>query len=188
MAFLQFLGKNIWANVSVLKHALVICKTHRNWKLLPQILKFLEPRIFHKITIGNAFLFFSKQRRFPVTFLWRWDAQKYCWFFKFYTKYNRRNASFAPAKKRARKTFCEKIDATIRILALFLFHQETTERVCKFLRAISLGFNGKRFEWKHYSKITLWKLRKKNKFSYHRRELIVYATSFFVLWYQQSKT
>ena len=40
MAFLHFFGKNIWASVSVLKHALVICKTHRNWKLLPQILKF----------------------------------------------------------------------------------------------------------------------------------------------------
>jgi hypothetical protein len=40
---------------------------------------------------------------------------------------------------------------------------------------------------KHYSKITLWKLRKRISFSYHRRELIVYVTSFFVLWYQQSK-
>jgi len=74
MAFFTFLwGKHLGKRVCI-KHALVICKTHRNWKLLLQILKFLEPRIFHKITIGSVFLFFSKQRRFSGTFLWKWDG------------------------------------------------------------------------------------------------------------------
>ena len=83
----------------------------------------------------------------------------------FTQKYNWRNASFASAKKRAlsfRPLW--KIDATIRIFGALPFPLKTTERVCKFLRAISLGFNGKRLSKKHYSKNYSLKIKEKNKF------------------------
>jgi hypothetical protein len=83
--------------------------------------------------------------------------------------------------------FCEKLTPQLEFWRSS-FSTKDNRKSVQVLRAISLGFNGKRVEWKHYSKITLWKLRKRISFSYHRRELIVYATSFFVLWYQQSET
>ena len=61
MAFFTFLWKNNLSKRVCIKRALVIWRIHRNWKLLPEILKFLESRIFYKITIGSVFLFFSKQ-------------------------------------------------------------------------------------------------------------------------------
>ncbi len=128
---------------------MVIWKIHKNWKIATRNSKNFWWLAFFTNNYREAyFLFFSKQKRSPVTFLWNWDAQKYCWIFKFSHK-TIDGTFLLPFAKSAPipLEFCEKLTPQLEFWRSS-FSTKNNPKSVQVLRAISLGFIGK-----HYSKL-----------------------------------